>query len=186
MNLSIKQRASAVLAGLVLLVGVAITSAAPVLAAPAAATPVSQLAAADSTVTSINPYEWNTATPSGAPPAGAICEWTPGAQACFERSGDRWWVLDNSSDGRSVTASWTNRLDTYPGWYTVDYREGSCVNKLGAGNWGVCNKDYYENGTQHAYGIGSLLEWQACFYDSAAGTWHGCSSPPPSWTYNDQ
>lgn len=183
MDVSIKRRASAILAGLVLMGGLAITSAAPVLAAPAPATPVSQLAAADSTITSINPYEWNTATASGAPPAGLPCAVTTGARACFEKSGDRWWVLDTSSDGHSATASWTNWLGDYQNGYTVDYREGSCVNKLGSGRWGVCNKDYYEDTTPHAYGIGSLLAWQACVYDASAGTWHGCSSS--RWQYND-
>ncbi len=75
-----------------------------------------------------NPYEWDTAV-AGTPPAtfSGGCVTMTGAKACFEKHGDRWWVLDTIADGHSATASWENFLndgtDSWPLW-----RSGSCVN----------------------------------------------------------
>lgn len=124
---------------------------------------------------SLNPYEWDTAV-AGTPPQdfSGGCVTMTGAKACFEKNGDKWWVLDTVGDGHSATASWENWL--YDGVEWVVWRSGSCVNKLGKGNWGVCNKEYYENSTINVYGFaGSEVFWEACIYDSANGTWHGCS-----------
>jgi hypothetical protein len=119
-------------------------------------------------------YEWNTAT-AGSPPSGMRCVSMTGAEACFEKNGDRWWVRDTASDSHSATASWEN--DLFDGIQWRLYRQGSCVNKLGYGRWGACNKDYYESGsTNELGGKGSQLDWQACVYDSADGSWHGCST----------
>jgi hypothetical protein len=68
-----------------------------------------------------------------------------GAEACFEKYGDKWYVKDTKSDGHSATASWINYLSDGRSW--IPYRHGSCVNKSGAGKWGLCNKDYYEDST---------------------------------------
>lgn len=119
-------------------------------------------------------YEWDTAS-AGSPPSGTTCVSMTGAKACFEKNGDKWWVEDTKADGHSATASWTNYLDDGNGYRS--YRTGSCVNKLGSGEWGVCNKEYYESGSTNTLGgKGSVLSWQACVYDSADGSWHGCSS----------
>jgi hypothetical protein len=119
-------------------------------------------------------YEWDTATASSQP-SGLSCEVMTGAEACYEANGDIFWVKDTKADGHSATASWYNHLWNGSQW--VLYREGSCVNKLGAGHWGTCNKDFYESSSTNPYGYthGSELEWYACVYDSADGTWHGCS-----------
>jgi hypothetical protein len=118
-------------------------------------------------------YEWDTAV-AGSPPSfrSGDCASRSGVTACFEKNGDKWWVKDTAADGHSATASWYNLL----GPNLVTYRQGSCVNKLGSGKWGVCNKDYYEFNTQNPYGTGSYLYWEACVYDASDGTWHGCSS----------
>ncbi len=130
-----------------------------------------------SAVTAANPYEWDTAVAADSNPTTDVlgnCTDMVGAKACFERHGDRWWVLDTDGDGHSATASWENWL--LDGSSSVLWRNGSCVNKLGKGHWGVCNKDYYEDGSVNVFGSrGSALEWQACVYDSKDGTWHGCS-----------
>jgi hypothetical protein len=127
-------------------------------------------------------YEWDTAT-AGSPPGGMTCVSMTGAEACFQKHDDRWWVRDTASDGHSATASWEN--DVFDGIQWRMYRQGSCVNKLGYGQWGVCNKDYYESGsTNDLGGKGSQLTWQACVYDSAGGTWHGCSTDI-AWVNND-
>jgi hypothetical protein len=126
--------------------------------------------------TARNPYEWDTAV-AGTPPEEGFhgdCVTMPGAKACFERHGDRWWVLDTVGDGHSATASWKNWL--LDGSSSVLWRNGSCVNKLGKDHWGVCNKEYWEDRSLNVLGsTGSSLEWQACVYDSQDGTWHGCS-----------
>jgi hypothetical protein len=54
---------------------------------------------------------------------------------CFEREGDKIWVKDRSSNSQSAIAKWR-----FP-WTA---REGYCRNRLGAPNWGVCNKDFDE------------------------------------------
>ncbi|HEX6345156.1 hypothetical protein [Umezawaea sp.] len=64
-----------------------------------------------------------------------------GVQVCLELSGDRWWVLDNDSDGKSAVVDWEN----YRGGSL--YREGRCVNSHGLGVWASCNKNYYEDST---------------------------------------
>jgi hypothetical protein len=125
------------------------------------------------TASAASAYEWDTAVTGTPPTFGShACVSMTGAKACFEKNGDKWWVLDTASDGHSATASWYNML----GPDVVTYRQGSCVNKLGKGQWGVCNKDYYEFDTANPYGTGSYLYWEACVYDSADGSWHGCSS----------
>ncbi|MET9451768.1 hypothetical protein [Streptomyces cinerochromogenes] len=147
------------LGGMLLLPGSA-SAANPVTAAPA-----------------VQAYEWDTAVSGGTPPqdclANAISR--TGSEACFERYGDVLWVKDTSADGHSATNSWDNYLADSGGNWTL-YRQGSCVNKLGSGKWGYCNKDFYENSSANAYGgRGSSVDYAACVYDSADGTWHGCS-----------
>lgn len=118
-----------------------------------------------SPASAVQPYEWNTAV-AGTPPSGLPCASMTGATACFEANGDRMWVKDTSADGHSATLSWEN-------WYAepmfdpVLNRYGSCVNKLGNGKWGVCNKDLPE---------GSFVDFEACVYDAGSGAWYGCSS----------
>jgi hypothetical protein len=111
-------------------------------------------------------YEWDTAT-SGSLPDDVTC--VPpygGGRACFQPDGDRFWVKDIPDDGHSFTASWEDWfLNASNNW--VLRRQGSCVNKLGGGKWAQCNKNFTE---------GDMLFISACIYDSANGTWHGCSA----------
>ncbi|MFF9771884.1 hypothetical protein ACF1GT_35840 [Streptomyces sp. NPDC014636] len=130
-------------------------------------------------------YEWDTAVSGSKPPQdcldGVVA--MTGAKACFERYGDVLWVEDTAADGHSATNSWSNYLFDSSGNGHL-YRQGSCVNKLGAGHWGYCNKDFYENSTPTPYGTGSEIDYAGCVYDSEDGTWHGCT-----WTIaiaNDQ
>lgn len=119
-------------------------------------------AAAKPTVT----YEWNTAV-WGDPPSGLSCSVITGAAACYQRYGDKIWVKDTAKDGWSAVGAWRDYYNT--GSQDVLHREGACVNKLGYGQWGVCDKNFPE---------GTDLLLKACRYDSHAGTWHGCAS---SW-----
>jgi hypothetical protein len=143
--------------------------------AASASTPSASTPSAVAVAASASAYEWDTAVAAGSPPSfsSSDCVSMTGVKACFEKHGDKWWVEDTKSDGHSATASWYNLL----GVDIVTYRSGSCVNKLGTGKWGVCNKDYYEMTTPNPIDSrgGSYLDWEACIYDSAAGTWHGCS-----------
>ncbi|WP_019854254.1 hypothetical protein [Actinopolyspora mortivallis] len=102
-------------------------------------------------------YEWNKASP-GTPPSGIPCsEPIPGAIACFEPYGDKYWVKDTVADGHSAAADWDNYRNG--NWY----RQGGCVNSLGKGNWGVCNKNHYEDST---------VVFRTAVYDAGTGTWH--------------
>jgi hypothetical protein len=113
-------------------------------------------------------YEWNTA--AAASYTSAIqdmpCVSLTGAQACWQQNGDDMWVYDSEPDGNSATFSWYN----YNKAGTL-VRQGSCVNKRGAYNWGKCNKDFAE---------GTSIEFFACNYRQSTGDWYGCSKA--KWT----
>jgi hypothetical protein len=77
-------------------------------------------------------------------------------EVCYEKNGDRWWVLDLEADGNSALVYWFN----YRGGGATPYREGFCVNSLGKGVWGRCDKNYYED---------SELEAYPCVWDRSSG-----------------
>ncbi|NUT18380.1 MAG: hypothetical protein HOV77_04285 [Hamadaea sp.] len=79
-----------------------------------------------------------------------------GAKACYEYDGDKWWVQDTASDGMSAVADWRNYLTANGDLY----RQGKCINSLGYGDWGVCNKNYYET---------SKLIMRVCVIDYSDG-----------------
>jgi hypothetical protein len=79
-----------------------------------------------------------------------------GAVACFRSRGDRIYVKDTLTDGRSAIAVWSHYLG--PG----SYRKGWCRNTHGAGTWALCNKELKEN---------SYFEWWAVEYDGDSGEW---------------
>ncbi|NUT18839.1 MAG: hypothetical protein HOV77_06615 [Hamadaea sp.] len=95
------------------------------------------------------PTEWNEAVSYGMDPVTDGCMLNTYAQACFRKDGDIWFVKDMESDGYPSVVYWQNH---YNGEF---YRQGICINKLTAGHWGTCNKDYHE---------GSLLSFKACRY----------------------
>lgn len=64
-----------------------------------------------------------------------VCTSIEEGKICYQPYGDKWYVYDKAADGNSVAANWN---DDGSG------RSGACVNKLGAGRWGVCNKNYTE------------------------------------------
>ncbi|SFO95288.1 hypothetical protein SAMN02982918_0937 [Saccharomonospora viridis] len=97
----------------------------------------------------------------GTVPGGLGCVAITGAQACFEAYGDKWWVKDTVADGASAVVIWDNYRNGSL------YRQGECQNRLGSGNWGVCNKNYYE---------GSALYFKLCVYDFSEGRAIRCST----------
>jgi hypothetical protein len=82
--------------------------------------------------------EQDTATASGAAPAGLPCRSITGAKICYQADGDTWWVEDTASDSASAVVVWRDYLG---GALT---RQGMCVNSQGEGKWGRCVKDYDE------------------------------------------
>lgn len=115
-------------------------------------------------------WEHDTAT-AGTPPSTKTCVSTSGAQACFHADGDVWWVNDTASNGYAAEARWYDlRGETFTDDGTILFavhRNGACVNGLGEGEWGKCDKDYDEM-------MDDLL-WKACNVDSSGGL-HGCTS----------
>lgn len=101
---------------------------------------------------------------AGDPPSGLECVSTTGARACFEKQGDKWWVLDTAADSASADAVWQNYRNGSL------HRQGICRNSLGNGKWGVCNKNYYED---------SGVRWAACVYDASADVLIRCSGRHP-------
>ena len=100
-------------------------------------------------------YETDYAVAGSLPNEFLTCD-TPqrGVEVCYDVSGDRWWVRDNSSDGKSAVVDWEN----YRGGSL--YRKGRCVNSHGVGTWASCNKNYYED---------SVLYGRAGAWDRSAG-----------------
>ncbi|MGW0467772.1 hypothetical protein ACWDX6_21295 [Streptomyces sp. NPDC003027] len=71
-----------------------------------------------------------------------------GVKASFAPNGDYFRVADTKSDGRAAAVQW------YDG---ASGRTGTCVNKLGAGSDGSCNKNFPE---------GHHIQFRAALYDA--------------------
>lgn len=79
--------------------------------------------------------EANRAAASSGPTGEYYCVSMTGATACFRPTGDDFFVKDTKADGASAVVDW--QFDDYS-------RTGSCINSLGNGKWGWCNKDFTE------------------------------------------
>lgn len=79
--------------------------------------------------------ELNYAVASSGPTGDYTCTTVSGATACFKPNGDDFFVKDTKADGHAAAADWL---------YSNYARTGACVNTLGSGTWGVCNKDFTE------------------------------------------
>ena len=97
------------------------------------------LAAMAAVPASADAYEWNIAQ-AGSYPGGLRCVSTTGSRVCFEGEGDKIWVKDTKRDHYSALAKWRVPLER---------REGYCRNRLTAGYWGYCNKDFSEWASFH-------------------------------------
>lgn len=90
---------------------------------------------------------------------GPICSDYMG-RACFQPSGDLFYVEDYSADGYVVVAEWK----------TSTGRSGSCIDNLTAAkDWTVCNKDFPETST---------VTWRVAAYKNGSpagiyGPWKG-------------
>jgi hypothetical protein len=100
------------------------------------------------------------------------CVVNSNSHACgiFDPSGDHFYIGDASADGHSAAIYWHNYLNSTT---STVYRLGACVNSLGNGKLGNCNKNFYE---------GSTVEWKVCLYDSgtptaSASSYYDCSAP---------
>ncbi|GAB3856155.1 hypothetical protein ACFPIJ_58990 [Dactylosporangium cerinum] len=80
--------------------------------------------------------ETDYAKASGGPTGQYSCGSSTGVTICFKASDDLIYVKDTKADGYAAAADW---------YYSNSMRTGSCVNKLTAGTWGVCNKNFAEN-----------------------------------------
>ncbi|MFJ8960609.1 hypothetical protein ACIRG5_14605 [Lentzea sp. NPDC102401] len=90
------------------------------------------------------------------PPRSQLtCHSYTAVEICYEKGGDHWWVQDqNSGDASSAGVYWENYRNGSL------YRNGTCITSLGNGNWGQCNKNYYED--SELYGI-------PCTWNRSAG-----------------
>jgi len=99
--------------------------------------------------------EVNQAAAVSGPSGDYVCV-TPstGVTVCFRPLGDDFFVKDTKADGYSAVAAWQMN-----GW---EPRTGSCVNSLGAGKWGWCNKDLTEGRqlwiTEDRYDAGKFVD----------------------------
>jgi hypothetical protein len=94
--------------------------------------------------------EYDYAVAATPPSSGLTCVSASGAKACFQKYGDKIWILDTSGTTYAAVAPWENYLWNGSSWQL--YRTGNCYNRLGKGVWGVCNKDFYEDSSTNAYG----------------------------------
>ncbi|MEV4624775.1 hypothetical protein AB0J90_00595 [Micromonospora sp. NPDC049523] len=101
------------------------------------------------------------------------CIGTQELDGCFKKYGDQWGSQSWSSG--TTRLEWQNQLWNGSRW--VLYREGVCINNLGLGEPGVCNKDYYEDSSLNAYGsYGSRVRMSLC--NTTCSGWS-------SWLYNN-
>ncbi|GAA3254328.1 hypothetical protein ACFO1B_51335 [Dactylosporangium siamense] len=75
-----------------------------------------------------------TAITSG-PTGEYVCVDHTGVNVCFKPYGDELYVRDLRADGYAAVLEWN---------MPENGRRGSCVNNLGSGTWGLCNKDFPE------------------------------------------
>lgn len=96
------------------------------------------------------------------PRSQLVCHSYTAVEICYEKGGDHWWVQDqDSTDRASAGVYWEN----FRGGNL--YRAGFCISSLGKGNWGHCNKNYYED---------SVLNGFPCTWNRSAGNDINCSS----------
>ncbi|HUQ57465.1 hypothetical protein [Lentzea sp.] len=97
------------------------------------------------------------------PPRSQLeCHSYTAVEICYEKGGDHWWVQDqDSSDNASAGVYWENMRGGSL------YRSGFCISSLGNGNWGQCNKNYYED---------SVLNGFPCTWNRSTGGDIVCSS----------
>ncbi|WP_216207432.1 hypothetical protein [Amycolatopsis aidingensis] len=118
------------------------------------ATPASGAAVAE--------FERNFAVAGNLPSRSELtCHSVPAVEICYQAYGDRWWVQDQLGDGASAVVKWENFRNGSL------YRHGMCVNSLGKGKWGQCNKNYYEN---------SVLNGFPCTWDRSSNENLLCNS----------
>lgn len=116
----------------------------------------------------VEPYEIDIATGGSGNAQGCVTVTLPGSpdvvvgSACFARDGDVFEAYDHRSDGHSVAVRWDNFVNG------TLYRHGACVEKRGAGRNGHCNKNFTE---------GSVLQYQACTWESGTDTAVRCGNP---------
>ena len=94
------------------------------------------------------------------PRSQLVCDSYVAVEICYQKSGDKWWVQDQDSDRASAGVYWQNIRNGSL------YRHGHCITSLGKGNWGSCNKNYYE---------GSVVNGFPCVWDRNAGSNIICS-----------
>ncbi|WP_007023859.1 hypothetical protein [Saccharomonospora iraqiensis] len=100
---------------------------------------------------------------AGTPPSRSElrCGSVTAVEICYQAYGDRWWIRDLRADGASAAVDWDN-------FRNGDlYREGMCVTSLGAGEWGQCNKNYYEDSVVNGY---------PCVWDRSESDYANCST----------
>ncbi len=117
---------------------------------------------------------------AGSPPAfsSGQCAEIDASVACFEPSGDKIWVYDAKADGAAAAGYWENYLKNSAGQWLY-YRYGKCTNHLGAGSWGYCNYDFYEDTSLNADGgKGSGVRVYPCTENGAIGDVY-------AWVRND-
>lgn len=91
-------------------------------------------------------YEVDYAVAGSLPPRSELtCHSVRAVEICYQAYGDRWWVQDQAADGASAAVHWEN----FRGGSL--YRSGMCVNSLGNGKWGQCNKKYYEDSVLNGF-----------------------------------
>jgi hypothetical protein len=110
--------------------------------------------------------ETNYAELSSGPTGTYYCTAITGANVCYKPAGDLLYVKDLREDGQSAVAEWLVMPDSGTTW-----RDGSCVNKLGAFHWGVCNKNFEE---------GWNMWLRAARYDAGYRTDNGANRQLPT------
>lgn len=102
-------------------------------------------------------YAVATRAPEGADGVDYFCASHTNVIVCVMPYGDKIYVADLKKDDYAAVAEWMVETEPDP-----SIRFGSCVNKLGGGKWGLCNKNFPENRIAYVrgarYDSGNLVD----------------------------
>lgn len=105
---------------------------------------------------------------AGTPTNTNYCVSVSGADACFQPYGDLIWVRDTASDGHPAYADWENDLWSGSAWIAA--YASTCESTLGAGRWGYCDEEFFEDSqANNVGGVGSVVGVWARTYNAVLG-----------------
>jgi hypothetical protein len=128
---------------------------------------------ADESADGIIAEDLTVGVPAEAAPTASQCDivfYNSWGETCFQRNGDKVWVIDSNHNLKTAYAYWENYLRTSNGTWKLQ-RWGSCRTTGQVFLWHTCSYNFYEDTTLNSKGgKGSGIRLWICQDGS------GCSS----------